>query len=126
MYIMKGLFIPYELAVKLKEKGFNEECLRCYSNGELQSFMDFRTIAFTSGIVLNENLSGGLVSAPLWQQVEEWLYSVHKMHLKLFGWEETGFDCYLFKNDSFIGHSVKCKSVTEAKKKAIEKLVELL
>ena len=24
---MKHLFVPYELALKLKEKGFNEECL---------------------------------------------------------------------------------------------------
>lgn len=27
---MKNLFIPYELAVKLKEKGFHEECIAYY------------------------------------------------------------------------------------------------
>lgn len=28
---MKNLFIPYELAVIAKEKGFNEDCLAAYS-----------------------------------------------------------------------------------------------
>lgn len=29
---MNHLFVPYELAVKLKEKGFNEPCLAIFTN----------------------------------------------------------------------------------------------
>lgn len=74
---MKDLFVPYEIALKLKEKGFDESCLRCYDNGKLMEFRDFRTIAFTAGEVQPENLTGGLVAAPLYQQVTDWFREKH-------------------------------------------------
>lgn len=80
---MKHLFVPYEIALMAEEKGFNEPCLRVFDNGELMSFKDFRTIAFTSGEVQNENLSGGLVAAPIYQQLIDWFRIMHKIVIRI-------------------------------------------
>ena len=63
---MKHLFVPYEIAKKLKELGFEEECLGYYDNKILtysknDVFRNFATI------------KNKLASAPLYQQVIDWL-----------------------------------------------------
>lgn len=55
---MKDLFVPYELAVKLKEKGFKYDCLKFWYNDEGgMELIGYRTAT----------------PAPLWQQVTDWL-----------------------------------------------------
>ncbi len=61
-----GLFVTYEIALKLKEKGFNEQCLAFFNgvgDDMLQpidtDFINFREI-------------GECVAAPIWQQVIDW------------------------------------------------------
>jgi hypothetical protein len=63
---MKDLFVPYELAVKLKEKGFEKPVLAFYD-------VDDATFSKPFTELENYNDSGSLVSAPLWQQVIDWL-----------------------------------------------------
>lgn len=63
---MEHLFVPYDLALKLKEKGFNECCF---------GFFD----PLHNGLVIyndeRENLNSEMswVSAPLYQQTVDWL-----------------------------------------------------
>ena len=68
---MKEQFAPYEIALKLKEKHFNEQCLAFFNgvgDDMLQpidtDFINFREI-------------GDCVAAPLWQQVTDWLREKH-------------------------------------------------
>ncbi len=61
---MKHLFIPYELAVKLKELGFKEDCFGYYG--------------YSKKLHINSNYKDAynlkeLVIAPLYQQVVDWL-----------------------------------------------------
>ena len=63
---MKHLFVPYELAVKLKEKGFNEPCFAVYNNLR-NGHIDLLSKRYGK----NEMIS--LVAAPLYQQVVDWL-----------------------------------------------------
>lgn len=58
---MKGEFVPYELAVKLKELGFNKPCFKFYNSDE----------HYSSDV---ENISEWYVNAPLWQQTIKFLY----------------------------------------------------
>lgn len=71
---MEKQFVTYEIAMKLKEKGFNEHCLGYYSNDkELRSLSnptsDFSTI--TS--------SEDCLASPLYQQVIDWFYDNHEI-----------------------------------------------
>jgi hypothetical protein len=55
---MKKQFVPYEIALKLKELGFNEECLGLYKDEKF--YYDYETFQWNS--------FNNCVKAPLWQQ----------------------------------------------------------
>lgn len=76
---MKHLFVPYEIALLLKEKGFNEPCLTAYTpeDGLLDVFE-----AEEIGYMSNSQLRRGVVAAPLYQQVEHWLIVNHGLYAK--------------------------------------------
>ena len=61
---MNHLFLPYELALKLKEKGFNKECLGGYS--------DTKELKITRVICQSE--INGFCLAPTYEQAIDWLY----------------------------------------------------
>ena len=66
---MEKQFVTYEIALKLKELGFDEECLACFhtfltTDNKLPLFRNF---------IINKNSAiKNHVSAPLWQQVIDW------------------------------------------------------
>jgi hypothetical protein len=86
---MKEQFVPYEIAVMLKEKGFDEPCFGDYFHFERdnQSILDYdedRERIITDNT--DENITKYL--APLWQQVIDWLKSKGILITELWdGWE---------------------------------------
>lgn len=64
---MKHLFVPYHIALALKEKGFDAPCIASYS--------DKNTFNFTTGGLMYKTTPEPEVSciAPLYQQVIDWL-----------------------------------------------------
>jgi len=86
---LEKLFVPYELAKELKEKGFKEECLGfwemveegCRNNynawagiTEIEEYED--TVLYLSRNEL-ESYYSNIVRAPTWQQVTDWLREKH-------------------------------------------------
>ena len=76
---MKKEFIPYEIALALKELGFNEPCLAYY---------DY----YTKGVPLNiyESDDGCGQPAPLYQQAFRWFREKHGFYNQIhkrYGWE---------------------------------------
>lgn len=65
------LFVDYDIALKLKKLGFNEECLYYYDS--------FAYVGSSSAFWQNYNTSENLVSRPLWQQVIDWLREKHNL-----------------------------------------------
>ena len=63
---MEKEFVTYELAVKLKALGFDEECLSYYFNKQL---------SFGS-----KTSYGEVVEAPLYQQAFRWFREKYKLH----------------------------------------------
>lgn len=51
---MKHLFVPYKLALELKEKGFDEPCLGFYSSSANANDKDFSKFWFASTISIDE------------------------------------------------------------------------
>ena len=84
---MKKQFVTYEIALAIKELDFDEECLFHYDNGNIVSEDELLYhIRNGSSLFFNYNCNGSeidffnwdnehiiTVSAPLWQQVIDWL-----------------------------------------------------
>lgn len=105
---MKNLFVSYQVAAELKEKGFDEPCL-AYFNGDVPHIMSTRGTSsvdkmftcrntflhdikndlvltpeenFTeNGIDIVRSKWGMKVSAPIFQQVVDWFFEKHKIYV---------------------------------------------
>jgi len=77
---MKDQFVTYEIALRLKELGFNESCLGWYS-------IYRKNLSINFGYVILENLTKAATLAPLWQQAQRWLREVHHIHIGI--WYNT-------------------------------------
>lgn len=75
---MKHLFVPYELAVKLKEKGFDEECLGYYhekmSGNPLTFIWEDDMYPTSNSEMLRLSKNSNVVMAPMYQQAIDWLF----------------------------------------------------
>ena len=76
---MKKLFVPYNIAKRLRDLGFTEPCICGYdSDGRLRN-----KLSYSSGkdakIDWDENDSH--LPAPLWQQVTAWLRDTKKINV---------------------------------------------
>jgi hypothetical protein len=77
---IKHLFVPYNLAIKLKDCGFNEPCLASYCSSHPEELIPYRGYPNdgdedTSFSTTKNSGMVGWVTAPLYQQVEDWLAS---------------------------------------------------
>ena len=87
---MKKEFVPYELAVKLKELGFNEPCLAYYEVDEGYN------IGYTFCYSDRESQPEIGYSAPLYQQVFRWFREKYNYnHSIVFTKHPFGTDEYL-------------------------------
>ena len=78
---MKDLFVSYEIAKQLKEKGFNEPCLAWYEFNYPQylhyPYKSFQSHSVSYDKIYNEYTEK--ISASLYQQVVDWLFEKHKI-----------------------------------------------
>ena len=82
---MKKLFLPYEISIKLKKLGFDESCF-CWYNFYAVDILEHGYNRNSDGW-----LQGNHCSAPLYQQVLDWLRENHNIHIEIqtFGDKET-------------------------------------
>jgi len=118
-FIMEHLFVPFEICLTLREKGFDEPCRDHWERGQNDKEWEL----FTSGEWLtkkdlmadykdaNGNLCGE-ISAPLYQQVLDWLREKHKIYIELIidGWENDEKI-----TDEYIGYRAFVWKVSEPK-----------
>ena len=132
---MNQEFVPYELAVKLKQLGFDEPCFVLYkaSNSNQLAYAPH-------GITTNSQLSQGdlnNIAAPLFQQAFRWfrenysLYSLIGMHPNTKEWYSS------YQNLNWSGketldfiktedRSIRFKTYEEAELAALDKLIKIL
>lgn len=72
---LKHLFVPYYLAVQMKEKGFKEPCLGWFPNS------DTKKVEFTPNVLWVHSEGGSNIPAPLYQQVVDWLFKELQIHI---------------------------------------------
>lgn len=150
---MKHLFLPYELALKLKGKGFNEPCFALFSamKGENNKFiwatssLDHVLEFHKKGHKFFDDLEGGktriqtfiqnsfaknTVTAPLYQQVIDWLREKHRIHIAASSFPVSGDKYgYQYGRSSLTGGwsiNFEGKTYYDAYNKAIEEAINLL
>lgn len=72
---MEKQFVTYEIALALKELGFNEPCFGCWESNT-EYYIPF-IVGYDLKTPENFNAKDNCISAPLWQQVIEWLEEEH-------------------------------------------------
>ena len=79
---MKEQFCTYEIALQLKELGFDERCFGCWEDNTEYG------IPFIVGYDLDTpeyyNLKENCVAAPLWQQVIDWFRNLHGVIIEVY------------------------------------------
>ena len=126
MKSLSNLFLPYELALIAKQKGFNEPCLGYWEIDNLGTnlFIPSHPCRF-------EETAVNQVTAPLYQQVIDWLRDEYNLHISMqtivnepnnFGWsmfKGAKYSCENSTNESG-------KNYYEALAEAIEQAFKLI
>lgn len=96
---MKEYFVPFEIAKKLKQLGFDEPCLACYDKCEMLS-------SYSSSVFepINYNTSGFVRSAPLYDQVFNWIRKNHSLQWVITK-DKYNYDYYEFHEHDIM---IKC------------------
>ena len=112
---MEKEFVPYELAVKLKELGFDEPCIA--THGYLELYI---------------NTDDGHLKAPLYQQVFRWFREKYKLHTEIRTYTEKYFtiiiqECKdIVKYIEYGGIDLKFNTYEEAELACLKKLIEIV
>lgn len=111
-------FVNFELAKKLKERGFNEECFGWYYPSEVCGFDYKTTIVFNSSEYRGSNYKDMLVShndekhidVPTIYQVLKWLREEKKIYLEIVIVVDTEYMCDIYKINP---RPIECLGSTE-------------
>jgi len=124
---MEKEFVPYEQALELKELGFDEPCIACWSNRKSKNYyLYFGGIEYVEDGGYVNPMKGTTISAPLYQQAFRWF----RQKYGLIGWVE-GKKVYKYciknsiPNDGQINFS-PFKTNEEAELACIKKLIEIV
>lgn len=127
---MTEQFVPYEIALKLKELGFDEKCFSMYDDTPNGAFL----YQYKKPQKLSLGLGKSDCSAPLYQQAFDWFREKYNLDSEIY--LNHDFNCkkiytYLILqlNGNIISH--KCSTTgqynnhKEAQLKCLEKLIEI-
>ena len=104
---MKHLFVPYQLALLAKEKGFDDPCLFAWKNENNISN------SFRKGY---RNSLDNVISAPLYQEAINWFREKYGIQFSELPWSKKDkFPKYaLHKDGEFLGGFELNKAIEEA------------
>jgi hypothetical protein len=137
-------FVPYELALDLKELGFNEQCFATYRThavGSKKPFeydLDYHTKAEMSSNVIPINSEyteeSKWISAPTFSQAFRWFRDKHELDSEIYMNHENGVKIYTYlvlKLEKRIishksGYAVKQNTYEEAELECLKQLIEIV
>jgi hypothetical protein len=131
---MEKEFVPYELAVKLKELGFDEPCLGFYNH---QGELILMAQEDESSIEMYKNSyveMGMQYAAPLFQQVFRWFREKYDLQYNIVWnrfYDKTPYQYEVrptWRNELLrpYGTSGMCSTYEEAELACLEKLIEIV
>ena len=120
---MEKQFINYDLALKLKELGFDEECFAYYNNNHLGVYQN------EDYYLSSDSPPDNRIEAPLWQQAFDWIRINKNIQIHIFIFDnEWYFNGRNIKSDSgyFDESNNKYPTYEDARLACLEKLIELV
>lgn len=121
-------FVPYESALKLKELGFDEGCLKM-ALSDIDMVDSERT---DSGeYPRNSDLYSGWATIPLFSQAFEWMREKYKLHSYIYSdysWNISGgiWDLNEHKDSRYDWDSDTYTTYEEAQEACLTKLIEIV
>lgn len=126
-----NLFVSYELAKILKEKGFNEPCL-AYYNPVVDTTGSPMLKPVDTDFIVYRDVSEPCVKAPLYQQVVDWFREKYKIDIELTksdDFEYIYYFSYYTSNNEFVdfeGYDEKGLTYYQSLNKAIEQVLKVI
>ena len=136
---MEKEFVTYEIALELKQLGFDEPCFATWSGFDENNFSVTDTVRLfsskfsidgTQSNTLYINPTDNRVSAPLWQQAFRWFrekYNLWNMIYPRDGWNYTIQEIDNIPSvfgDSY--HKTEMRTYEEAELECLKKLIEIV
>jgi len=112
-------FVPYELALKLNELGFDEPCLGWYVSKEF---------GLEIGTVIKDDLIYGSIVAPLWQQAFDWFRKQHNLHSFVHYHSKPAYTSAVYNDinmDWSLDKNISYDTYEDAREKCLIKLIKL-
>jgi len=128
---MRKQFVTYEIALKLKELGFNEECLLVYNSYKVLKHIISGTNPDIDDYI-SFNKYDDRLPAPLWQQAIEWFREKHSLHISIYPvlnhWEGDVRDCNLSNkvHTTKHNHEMLAKTYHSIRNILVLKAIEIL
>ncbi len=127
---MSKEFVPYELAVALKELGFDEPCIAYYTFATQRlSRVGIGEYGVDFVTVVTKDLYEGYTIAPLWQQAFEWLLYKKGVNATVDWIFYDGFHYYFkytFPDGSYGTSDDHTDTPEESRLECLKKIIELL
>ena len=124
---MEEQFVPYDIALKLKELGFNEHCFASYTNKDLSFVRELFGDVIASRYSINNDVDYSTeITAPLFSQVFEFFRSKQLQSHISFGLvfsfviNNQSYEDYPNEGDNWF------RTYREAEIACINKLIELV
>ena len=102
-------FVTYEIALKLKELGFDEQCICRYNAYEVLK----HTISGTNPDMddyVSSNKYDDRLLAPLYQQVIDWFRDVYKIHISIIPFNDEEGEQILYE---FVIHEFDWNDISD-------------
>jgi hypothetical protein len=122
---MESLFVPYKIALALKELGFDEPCLGWY----LPEIVDKGNVAsvILGSYITKWNKFGDRLSVPTFSQTFRWFRDKHRLHTWIYQVEDNKFFFSCLKNGRYlVCNSIKFTTYEEAELECLVKLIEIV
>ena len=118
-------FIPYNLALELKELGFDEQCIAYYVNNQDKLIFDITGVNNFTRTNYGSVLGKHCQAAPLWQQVFEFFREKYNLHYIIYkNINIDGYDFCEITTDNIINKN-SYVTYEEARLECLKKLIEL-
>lgn len=128
---MKEQFVTYDIALKLKELGFDGQCFAFYFDGEFRILHQFNNLDINSRSNSEHhklNSTMNLYAAPLWQQAIDWLREKHDLIVYVSSYQKDKhlFGVFTYGDEELTELGEWIVSYKEAREQAILKTIELI
>ncbi len=120
---MNHLFVPYELAVKLKEKGFNELCFALITKREElfpQNISDKKELKLKMQVTKINFIE--CVPCPIWQQAVNWLEDKHGFFFERMFEDVSKEETFMLWTNGDLGKNHTFKSLEKMIEEALKQI----